>query len=229
MRSGRSRLWLGSISMLAAAVLLMVHLAGAPLRDARRAFVQLAAVDAAGISGPQGVRATLAFQMDTELVTMLARVLPAVATDNVGYWVLTGRLVKYAAALGTPPSELVEGLTAVRGEYPPPRASPEVGRAFGALERISIRYASSRALRRRAVSQLASLLGAQDDENTVIAAVNSRYCDIVAQDIAVQAARAAERARHPAARPAIGPTQLIVRPRASGRAERWRCGGRHHH
>lgn len=106
-----------------------------------------------------------------------------------------GRLLKYAAALNTSPSELRAALSSVRERMDADNEmTDQTRRALRALETILARYASW-PLRGRAIAALASELGVAAEGSRVSEAVQKRYAEAIARDQAEAAARvAAQRA-----------------------------------
>lgn len=194
---------------------------GLPLRATKAAFAELRVADDQGGVGTMRPELVVDACPDDSTATkerlkQLSRVLWDLNTENqAGGWVASGRLLKYASALGTPRTETQAALASLRqrmntdGEL-----TEKTERAMKALQTIGKRY-STWPLRQRAVEALAGDLGIQADEGKLWAEVESRHAQIVAQEEADKAARiAAERQARQAEAAARRPRFYIFEGRA---------------
>jgi len=193
----RRRSHRGLVSAAAAIIVLALlawYASGAPSRATRKAFEQLAAADAKGIAAPQVSRVVSVFQTDDparrEGLVRLDKVMTDMGIQyGVGGWVQAGRFLRNAAALGTPPEEMLAALKTVRNGIVTAQSPQDAERAFRALETIAKRYSSSRSRLEAAIASLGTKLGVQPEEKAVITAVDNRYQQLVAREKAAEAAR----------------------------------------
>lgn len=174
-----------------------------PAKATKRAFAELRAADEANVGSIHSGRIADAYP-DTSTATkewlkQLNRVLLEIEQNRPGGWVASGRLLKYASALETSPSDLRTALSSVRERMDADNEmTDQAGRALRALEIIRARYAAW-PLKGRALAALASKLGVAADRSRVSEAVQKRYAEAVARDQAQAAARvAADQARRDA-------------------------------
>lgn len=166
-------------------VLLGWYASGAPLRATKAAFAKLREADGTKsiVITPDALISAYQTKDSSrrELLTELAKVLGyQAAEDQVGSWVLCGRLVKYASVLGVPRAEMAAAITQLRGQPAEGSDTGIAGRAYDALGTLARRYSSSRGLRRDALKGLADLLGCEPTRAKAKAALDSRYVEIVA-------------------------------------------------